>query len=230
MENILGQMSIFDFLPQTVPAEDVQESSKHDLSIGDILYQVRLDTVRRMAAENIFTLDDGRKRASFQEAFDDGSHGLHDVVDVTEIGQTFFWEQEDALHKAKENRNRIIKISADELEQATEEVISYCCVSGKYCKVQLADKKFKTITLTRYGIYEKDAYCYPFLHRYPDMDSASEQFYKMVKKIERKENGYAWCRIPANFSYEDVYRCTESKYAGLDYTLHHGKPWVGQEE
>lgn len=222
MKSMAGQLDIFSFMESTFSKKSQNEVLSYP--IGTIMYEVKLDKTRKFVVENSYEYDLDGETAYGYFVHDTENTQWHNTLLQRNIGISVFIDEKEAKKKAEENAVGIKKFTADVLRDSLIDIRSFITISPRIPK---STYQLKTMALTKQGIYIKDYCCYPFLHIYQDFDAAQKAFQKMCQKTfdtTYSSNLYIE-EIYVHFEFEDVYRCTESKYSALEYTYNHGSPY-----
>ena len=215
-DQIAGQVELLDYLNSLADHKEIQE--------GSSIWKVVLDQVHPLQVQKKFFVN-GKEMLNCKRT----DIPIFDTVCANLLDETLFLHIEEAEQKAAENRKKVLKFSPRELEEGTITIRSYCIAGSGFSDLPTT-YTYKTIALTRYGVYVKENMLYPFLHCYPDKESAEKQFVRMCRKIEREKTRKAWQLLSVHFAYEDVYRCSDEKYAGLEYAVTNGHPYKKGEK
>lgn len=218
MKSINGQIDMFSYMNNTT-YEDMAEKPYEK---GTLLYEVKLDKYQCYIIEGWFE-HSGKGKYGYHAARVNSPYG-GTTIQHCDIGENVFLTEKDAIEKAVKNASGLIKLSEEELNNSILDIRSFVKFS---LRIQNPRCQFKTIALLKQGIYIKDDCDYPFLHIYKDTNASKNTFDRICFKSLKNNfnNGMHIEEIQTHFSFEDVYRCTESKYSSLVYTCNHGSPY-----
>lgn len=218
MKAINGQIDMFSYMSTYSPENTVGKPYEK----GTLLYEVKLDKYQCFMIERWFE-HSGKGKYGYHAARLDSPYG-GTTIQHRNIGENVFLTEKEAKEKALENTAGLIKFSEEELNKSILDIRSFVkfslCSPNPRCQ-------FKTIALLKQGIYIKDDCCYPFLHIYKDTNASKNAFDRIcLKSLKDDYNGGLHIEeIKIHYTFEDVYRCTESKYSALEYTCNHGSPY-----